>query len=246
MNTSELIDMIFNDSTTNSSSETPEKDKYWAYLFLTTTLLSVILNGLTLVMFSTQGKLCTGFNVYLMNLSLANFVYSASEGPLDFINSFYPDWWLGYQWCTIYLYASWVLSLVQVFTHPLIALNRLWATALPLLYRKYHSTRIAVIFCTGTWIFGHFIALPIVILDDLYYRKSIKVEGCTINTDESIQKTQMLILQVVSVASEVVVLALLPIIWKKRRDREKIRQINRLANRSATTVPVSGSSPESN
>lgn len=220
-----------NDSSgTNFSFENPPlsaaEHPTWGFsavFSLLETIVCLLLNGLALVVFASQPRLCVHFNIYLINLSLANFVYFAVEGPLDIINKIYETWWLGSRWCTLYMYGLWLLSLVQFLTHPLIAVNRLWAIALPLAYRKYHSTRTAVFLCLLTWIVAHLVALPGVMLDAEYYRKPLNSsDGCAINPDVRNQGIWMTSVQFISVLSEAVILGVFPVIWLKQQTRKKV------------------------
>ncbi|XP_055340761.1 probable G-protein coupled receptor No18 [Paramacrobiotus metropolitanus] len=194
-----------------------------AILSLIETVACLFLNGLALLVFVKEAHLRVHFNIYLINLALANFVYFAVEGPLDLINHTVSVWYLGWNWCTVYMYGLWVVSLVQFLTHPLIALNRLWAIALPVHYRQNHTTRTALVCCLGTWVLGHLVGLPGIILDAAYYRKPIDgPDGCVVNPDVPGQAAWMLVVQFFSVAAEAIVVGVFPLIWWLQRRRKRV------------------------
>ena len=67
---------------------------------------SFLTNGTVMMAFFLKPSLRTPFNIYLMNLVTANFVYACLESPADIINNLYSGWWLGSAYCSVYQYGS--------------------------------------------------------------------------------------------------------------------------------------------
>lgn len=193
-----------------------------AVLSLLTTICALTFNGALLFVFFKDKKLRTPFNVSLINLLLTNFIYFLFDGPFDLILNLYPMWWLGRPLCTLYQWALMVITLVQFTTHPLIAIYRTCALWFPVYYRRMHSMKSSVIICALAWTAAHFIALPGVIMDDVYYRLPEDTNGCTMNMAVSGQGVWLLVVQFVSAAGELTVLTAFPLIWYKERTRKKV------------------------
>ena len=168
----------------------------------TTTVISLAIflsglvnNGTILFLFAKNSLLRTPFNVYLINLLLANVLCLLFQYPLDISNELYSETWqLGPHACTVYLYGSWVLQAVIFHSHSLIAVNRIWAIVHPLSYRSIHSTRTAAGLCVAVWVSVHLVVAPGLALDALYYRLPEVAAGCFL--DARFQRTWSFVTQV--------------------------------------------------
>lgn len=160
-------------------------------LFVTVSSLTL---NLSLMSLFRDKRLFTPFNIYIFSLLTANVSVVCINGPFEFLDSLYSAWSFGTVTCTLYLYAGWVLQLVQQMSHALISLNRLWAVTFPHSYRRRHSVKIAVILCGWAWIYGHVLAFPWLLLDVTKYRRSEAVNGCEVNSEVTSQNTWEIII----------------------------------------------------
>lgn len=83
-------------------------------------------NSVLLFLFVKDQTLRTPFNVYLMNLLLANMLAMLLVYPLNIIDTLYSAWFLGDRVCTFYLYGTFAIQAGVFNAHQLIAVNRLW------------------------------------------------------------------------------------------------------------------------
>ncbi|GAV00777.1 hypothetical protein RvY_11578 [Ramazzottius varieornatus] len=170
-----------------SGNETLVNDgPHWGYasvLSLVIMIAGFITNSSALLVFiKNSNTLITPFNVYLINLLLANLSNLIVFYPLDIFHQVNGNnWRLGTHVCTLYLYGFFVLNAFMGNSHLLIIFNRLWAVTFPISYRNTHSRSLAIKICVGMWIYLHACLLPGVILDALYYRPPLETDGCQFN-----------------------------------------------------------------
>ncbi|XP_055346096.1 tyramine receptor 1-like [Paramacrobiotus metropolitanus] len=180
-------------------------------------------NGILVLTFLVNRHLWSPFNIYLFNLLFANLLYFITESGFNIVDNLYGNvWWLDSACCTVYMYGWWVVSLVQLTTHPLIATNRIWALWAPINYRHYHGYQAAIGQCVVTWMCAHAIGLWGLLADHLYYRNLENTHKCEIKTEGS-QKDWMLIVQFISIAAVVTIVVAFPLIVYKERQRKRIR-----------------------
>lgn len=190
---------------------------------LTNSILTFMLNGLVLYTFARERQLWSSFNVYVINLLLANFIYSIGNTPTDLFHDLFEVYWLSSAWCTVDLYFQWTISNIQIYAHPLIAINRMWATVFPIHYRHHHNTRLAVSLCICCFIFAHALSLPGLILDAVFYRLPELIEGCQLNLNYPGQKAWSCVVQFINIVLELIVLVQYPFILRKYNQRRKIQ-----------------------
>ncbi|XP_055354500.1 C-X-C chemokine receptor type 2-like [Paramacrobiotus metropolitanus] len=195
-----------------------------AVISITLTTTGVITNGFTVLLFLTNRSLWSPFSVYLFNLVLANLFFYATQGGIDIINNLYATWWLPSAFCTVYLYGLFVVTLIPIFIHPLISLNRIWALWTPISYRNHHTYRVSVGLCAAAWWVTHAVGLPGLVENALYYRKPESEVGCTIDTTTSAgQMAYILVIQFITL----IALALMIVAPKGLLDAQAIAVMHR-------------------
>ncbi|XP_055335720.1 tyramine receptor 1-like [Paramacrobiotus metropolitanus] len=205
-------------------------------------------NGILVLTFLVNRHLWSPFNIYLFNLLFANLVYFSTESGFDIVANLYEVWWLNSACCTVYMYGWWVVSLVQLTTHPLIATNRIWALWAPINYRRHHGYQAAIGLCVVTWICGHIIGLWGLLADHLYYRK-LENPKCEIDTETEVtQRVWMLIVQLISIAAVVTIVTAFPLIVYKDHQRKRIRGVvsglNGIGNETTNGKGITQQKPE--
>ncbi|OQV23701.1 hypothetical protein BV898_02437 [Hypsibius exemplaris] len=196
----------------------------WAFVpayYVVIASLSFLTNGAVMAIFFSNPSLRTPFNIYLINLVTANFLYACIESPADIINNLYSGWWLGSAYCSVYQYGTYMLEAGIRVCHTLITVNRLWAVIWPHSYQQNHRKWTAYLICLGGWVYVHLNLLPGYILDILYYRLPLLVNTCYLNTDAQWQWLLAMQVLVYGMALFVMV-GSYPVIWYYRRKRKKI------------------------
>ncbi|OWA51500.1 hypothetical protein BV898_15980 [Hypsibius exemplaris] len=151
---------------------------------LLTFFIGLIGNAGLLVVFITHRPLWTPFNVYVVNLLVADCCCIALQFPLDFITDLYGGLWpIGEAACSFYVFATTFFQALIFNSHQLIAVNRIWAVAHPISYRHIHSVCTACYLCAGVWLYVFVGTAPGVIQDSMYYREPADGPfGCMLNT----------------------------------------------------------------
>ncbi|OQV16601.1 hypothetical protein BV898_09271 [Hypsibius exemplaris] len=152
---------------------------------LLTALSGFLSNGVVFLVFAVNRSLWTPFNVYVVNLLIANCACIVTQFPMDIVVSLYHGGWtLSEPVCSYYLLTSWYLQPVIFNSHQLIAINRIWAVTHPISYRGIHSTRTAMCLCVGVWIYVFVGLAPGLVNDTAYYRVPLQTPGlCNLNTE---------------------------------------------------------------
>ncbi|OQV17089.1 hypothetical protein BV898_08805 [Hypsibius exemplaris] len=188
-------------------------------------------NGGLFVVFATHRALWTPFNVYVVNLIVANCVCIIVQFPLDTLSSLYDGKWiLGETVCTFYLQVLWCLQPIVFNSHQMIAINRIWAVIHPISYRSIHSIRTALCLCAGVWVYVIIGVTPGVLRDTLYFRVPLpvkpQIDYCQINTDA--QLSWAVAIQVVYyIWPQVTMVAALVIIFFIKRVRQRAKAVRR-------------------
>ncbi|OQV17642.1 hypothetical protein BV898_08266 [Hypsibius exemplaris] len=197
---------------------------------LLTFIFGCLGNGLLLLLFIKDSTLHTPFNMYLINLLLANLACLLIQYPLEFLFGLYKTWFMGGHACTAYIYGYFVMQAAVKNAHQLIAINRIWAIIHPLSYRTYHSTKFAVLFCLGMWIYVHLALVQGWVADALYYRLPVKEVGCFLNAAAQPIMKKVTVLLIYDLPLVVMILAF-PIIQCAKTLRRNV------ANRKNVVAP---------
>jgi hypothetical protein len=219
---------------TNLSSTTQ-----WTFMpciFTTITALALLVNSLVMITFLADPTLRTPFNLYLINLFIANLLCTVIQSSLEIFNYSYAHWWLGSAVCTMYLYSSYVLEAAVGGAHLLIIVNRVWAVTLPHSYRTRHNRLTAVLLCVGMWVYVHIVLLPFITNDALYYRLPLDIYGCTLNSKA--QKGFAILVQIVifNNPQALMLLGLVIILWKRRLRNKRLSRRVELCSKSDPNV----------
>ena len=140
-----------------------------------------VTNSITIYAFASTPSLHTPFNIYLCSLLCANLINVVGEGPFDIYSLYNPAWLLGTHVCTFYMYNSWTVTAVIAHCHLAIAANRLWAIFWPNHYRLHNTHRTAVVICVLVYAYCHLWSVPLLVLDELYYRLPLEENNCNVN-----------------------------------------------------------------
>ncbi|OQV11952.1 hypothetical protein BV898_13747 [Hypsibius exemplaris] len=170
--------------------------------------------------FILRSHLRTSFNIYLMNLATANFLYALIQNPPDVINHLYNGWFLGSFYCSVLIFGLYIFEAGIRNCHILISLNRIWAVFWPHSYRTYHKKRVACLLCLAGWVEVQFIILPGYILDAMYYRSTAIGASCGLNAMAQWEWSVAIQFTVYNMGLYLMWISY-PIIWYKRRQRQR-------------------------
>ncbi|XP_055330397.1 blue-sensitive opsin-like [Paramacrobiotus metropolitanus] len=148
---------------------------------LTCGILMVVLNSLLVVIFIFHRELRSPFSVYLIALSIAN-VLCSGRSFCNAIQEVCPHFLYHPVLCDLRLYVGWCLSGLPENVHLLIAVNRIWAVALPISYRNHHSIKLAIVLSAAAFVYVQVLTIPSVAINAWYYRPPLDKYGCFVNT----------------------------------------------------------------
>lgn len=173
-------------SSNTSFAEFPEEVRpIWPPIWLgVITVAALITNGSTLLTFLKNRHLLTPFNVYLVNLASANFINALLGNPPEIINSSNAKWPLSQEYCSFYLFATWILSGGVYNSHLLITVDRLWAVMFPDKYRMMRTVKTCVIACIVMWCYVIALILPELIIDQVINWKARREGYCYVDTSK--------------------------------------------------------------
>lgn len=115
-------------------------------LYSITTLLAIIGNVLTIVVF-TKGKKCrTDIRPFLLNLAIADLIMALFCIPFTFTNQLLSRWIFSPPTCPIVVFLQLTAVTASVFTNTAIGIDRFYAVAFPLKSRII-SQRHAIMIC---------------------------------------------------------------------------------------------------
>ena len=160
----------------------PLQFKPWTLVSVFSLVISVLaigFNSFVLVIFARNANLRTPFTIYIINLFVANLVNQMYQQPLAIVTHLYSSKYLGRAFCNASLYGSFTLHSAVYSAHFAITLNRIWAVASPLTYRRFHTKPFAATSCPTVWIYVHVVMLPGLIMNSLYYERPLEL-GCYI------------------------------------------------------------------
>jgi 7 transmembrane receptor (rhodopsin family) len=148
---------------------------------LTVAILSFMANGTVMMTFLLKSSLRKPFNVYLINLVTANFLFACMASPVSLLNNLFSGWWLSQTYCSVGLYSQRILEAAVRMSHALITINRIWAIFWPFSYRVNHSGKTACLVCLAGLSYILVNLLPGLILDSMYYRPPLLINKCEFN-----------------------------------------------------------------
>ncbi|XP_050801439.1 melanopsin-like [Gopherus flavomarginatus] len=111
--------------------------------------IGVIGNLLVLYAFYSNKKLRTPPNYFIMNLAVSDFLMSASQAPICFINSLRKEWILGEIGCDLYAFCGALFGITSMMTLLAISIDRYLVITQPLQSMRWtskkHTSQIIVI-----------------------------------------------------------------------------------------------------
>ncbi|KAH6933734.1 hypothetical protein HPB50_017700 [Hyalomma asiaticum] len=169
-------------SGTSTSVENPEEESssfsyisvevhYTLLLFIMVS--SVAINGLVFVLFYQRPSVRMPSNKFVLNMAIVHLLQTFIVLPFVFVSVVFQEWIFGDVFCKIHGALSVCLTMANVFSILLIAVDRNCAVNSPLHYSMTITKKRTSALIVSTWVFAVVIAVPpLAGVSDLQYQKS--------------------------------------------------------------------------
>ncbi|XP_010876720.2 opsin 8, group member c isoform X2 [Esox lucius] len=135
-----------------SSKLAPGADIGVGFIILSVVLLSIIGNGLVLVISYRRRKRIEGLELLSVNLAAVDFLSCVCMYPLSILSSFNHAWMGNHITCTYYGLGCYVFGLCGMFTIASISVIRYIRTCYSLVYAVWLDSSNIRLVCCGTWL----------------------------------------------------------------------------------------------
>ncbi|XP_054019301.1 melanopsin [Dryobates pubescens] len=116
--------------------------------------IGMIGNLLVLYAFYSNKKLRTPQNYFIMNLAVSDFLMSASQAPMCFVNSLHRKWILGDIGCKAYAFCGALFGITSMMTLLAIALDRYLVITNPLRSIRWSSKKRTLQLIALVWLYS--------------------------------------------------------------------------------------------
>ncbi|XP_054680510.1 melanopsin-like [Grus americana] len=116
--------------------------------------IGIIGNLLVLYAFYSNKKLRTPQNYFIMNLAVSDFLMSASQAPMCFVNSLHREWILGDIGCDLYAFCGALFGITSMMTLLAISVDRYLVITKPLRSIQWTSKQRTVQIIAVVWLYS--------------------------------------------------------------------------------------------
>ncbi|XP_053922062.1 melanopsin isoform X2 [Cuculus canorus] len=116
--------------------------------------IGIIGNLLVLYAFYSNKKLRTPQNYFIMNLAVSDFLMSASQAPVCFVNSLHRDWILGDIGCDLYAFCGALFGITSMMTLLAISVDRYLVITRPLRSIQWTSKKRTMQIIAIVWLYS--------------------------------------------------------------------------------------------
>ncbi|XP_032300415.1 melanopsin-like isoform X2 [Coturnix japonica] len=116
--------------------------------------IGIIGNLLVLYAFYSNKKLRTPQNFFIMNLAVSDFLMSASQAPICFINSLHREWILGDIGCDLYAFCGALFGITSMMTLLAISIDRYLVITKPLRSIQWTSKKRTMQIIAAVWLYS--------------------------------------------------------------------------------------------
>ncbi|XP_022046752.2 G-protein coupled receptor 84-like [Acanthochromis polyacanthus] len=129
--------------------------RYFAVLWgCAVTITGTVGNLMTILAFTLDSRLKTRFNVLIVNLAVADFLYCTILQPISVDSYLHLRWRAGQLWCRIFGLLLSMSNCVSIFTLCLIAVSRYLLVAKRAVFDRVFSNHGLVLLVISSWAFG--------------------------------------------------------------------------------------------
>ncbi|KAH7960720.1 hypothetical protein HPB49_022530 [Dermacentor silvarum] len=142
-------------------------------LILIIMVSSVAVNGLVFVLFYQRPSVRMTSNKFVLNMAIVHLLQTFIVLPFVFVSIMFQEWIFGDVWCKIHGTVSVCLTMANVFSILLIAVDRNCAVNSPLHYSMTITKKRTSGLIVSTWVFAVLLSLPpLVGVSDIQYQES--------------------------------------------------------------------------
>ncbi|XP_074679213.1 melanopsin-like [Strix aluco] len=116
--------------------------------------IGIIGNLLVLYTFYSNKKLRTPQNYFIMNLAVSDFLMSASQAPMCFVNSLHREWILGDIGCELYAFCGALFGITSMMTLLAISVDRYLVITKPLRSIQWTSKKRTMQIIAIVWLYS--------------------------------------------------------------------------------------------
>ncbi|XP_074003936.1 melanopsin-like [Numenius arquata] len=116
--------------------------------------IGIIGNLLVLYAFYSNKKLRTPQNYFIMNLAVSDFLMSASQAPMCFVNSLHREWILGDIGCDLYAFCGALFGITSMMTLLAISVDRYLVITKPLRSIQWTSKKRTIQIIAVVWLYS--------------------------------------------------------------------------------------------
>ncbi|XP_012959557.2 melanopsin isoform X1 [Anas platyrhynchos] len=116
--------------------------------------IGIIGNLLVLYAFYSNKKLRTPQNYFIMNLAVSDFLMSASQAPMCFVNSLHRGWILGDIGCDLYAFCGALFGITSMMTLLAISVDRYLVITKPLRSIQWTSKKRTMQVIAAVWLYS--------------------------------------------------------------------------------------------
>ncbi|NXX14304.1 OPN4 protein, partial [Podargus strigoides] len=116
--------------------------------------IGIIGNLLVLYAFYSNKKLRTPQNYFIMNLAVSDFLMSASQAPMCFVNSLHREWILGDIGCDLYAFCGALFGITSMMTLLAISVDRYLVITKPLQSIQWTSKKRTIQVIAVVWLYS--------------------------------------------------------------------------------------------
>ena len=131
-------------------------------------LMGLLGNGLVILVISRYTKMKTVTNLYILNLSIADFLFLLGL-PLIMTTALLRQWVFGEALCKIYLSLTCVNMFTGTFTLTLMSADRFMAVVHPISSLRWRTPRYALMALGGLWLLSIMVLQPVLLFARLTY-----------------------------------------------------------------------------
>nr|XP_037269666.1 LOW QUALITY PROTEIN: G-protein coupled receptor 161-like [Rhipicephalus microplus] len=148
-------------------------------LLLIIMVSSVAVNGLVFVLFYQRPSVRMTSNKFVLNMAIVHLLQTFIVLPFVFVSIMFQEWIFGDVWCKIHGTVSVCLTMANIFSILLIAVDRNCAVNSPLHYSMTITKKRTVGLIVSTWVFAVLLSVPpLVGVSNIEYQESWAM--CTI------------------------------------------------------------------
>ncbi|XP_069094190.1 melanopsin-like [Pleurodeles waltl] len=140
--------------------------------------VGVIGNLLVLYAFYSNKRLRTPPNYFIMNLAVSDFLMSASQAPVCFLNSLHKKWILGEIGCDLYAFCGALFGITSMMTLLAISIDRFLVITRPLQSIRWSSKKRTSQIIVLVWLYSLFWSLAPLFGWSSYVPEGLKI-SCT-------------------------------------------------------------------